>query len=49
MPPKKMSLSNTKTTLQSDFSLPNAPRGTYRIDVRWNEETVWRTFITITD
>jgi hypothetical protein len=48
--PKKMSLSsNSESNLRFDVLLDKVPKGTYRIDVRWNEDTAWRTFVTIID
>lgn len=48
--PRKVSLNaNSEARLQFDFLLDKAPKGTYRIDVRWNEDTVWRSFVSLVD
>ncbi|MEO8096680.1 MAG: serine protease [Acidobacteriota bacterium] len=50
IPEKRVSLNGSEESrFQFGFSLATAPRGTYRVDVRWNSDTVWRTFVTIVD
>ncbi|MEO5926706.1 MAG: S1C family serine protease [Bryobacteraceae bacterium] len=49
--PRKVNLDQgSQTRLQFDFTLGDGPpRSSYRIDIRWNDDTVWRTFVTLID
>jgi hypothetical protein len=50
VPGKKMKVSNDRPRRFSfQFSPAVLPPGTYRVDVLWNDDPVWRTFIVITD
>ena len=48
--PQKISLTETTPLrVPFEFSLQKFTAGVYRIDVFWNDQPVWRTFLTLTD
>ena len=42
-------LTNAETRFRVTLNLSNSPRGTYRVDIEWNDQPVWRTFVTLID
>jgi hypothetical protein len=42
-------LTNAETRFRVTLNLRDSPRGTYRVDVEWNDQPVWRTFVTLID